>query len=162
MCASGPACGDWPGPTPIPGLEGRALLGLRSPGWGLGAGGAPAAGAEAALRWGRAGEFERKARAGPRRTLAGFLTGLWQYVSAGRGHLAALNRGGGLRGRVAGWLGRARGCRGRPGAGGTSRLGPWVARPSPGRWRPRDAGDRVSPPCWGGLSTPSPLPGTRP
>lgn len=150
--------------APIPGLEGRALLGLRSPGWGLGAGwgGGAGCGRRGRAALGRAGEFERKARAGPRRTPAGFLTGLWQYVSAGRGHLAALNRGGGLWGRVAGWIGRARGCRGRPGAGGTSRLGPWVARPSPGRWRPRDAGDRGSPPCGGGLSTPSPAPGTRP
>lgn len=159
-----------PGPgRPIPGLAGRGSAGSAGPWVGRGAGGGVLGAGGGGGRRPRAprprcaGDFERKARAGPRRTLAGFLTGLWPYVFSGRGHLAALSRGGSLRGRVAGWLGRTGGWQRLAGAGRTSRQSPWVARPSPGRWSPRGAGDRGSPPGGGGRAEhPSPAPGTRP
>ena len=120
---SGPACGDWAESPPSrdwrAGLYG--VCGALGGGWETRGGAGRGRRGRAAP--GRAREFERKGRAGPRRTLAGFLTGLWQYVFAGRGHLAALNRGDGLQGRVAGRLGRARAWQG-PGAGAHLQAGP--------------------------------------
>lgn len=82
----------WQGQSPIPGLAGPGSSGGRGAlGWGLGDSGARGRGRRGPCCAWECLEFERKARAGPRRTLAGFLTGLWQYVFAGLGLLAALN-----------------------------------------------------------------------
>lgn len=69
----------------------RVFRGRGALGWGLGDGGARGRGRRGPRSVWECLEFERKAPAGPRRTLAGFLTGLWQYVFAGLGLLAALN-----------------------------------------------------------------------
>lgn len=100
-------------------------------------------GAEGRAALGSAWQFERKAQAGLRRTLAGFLMGLWQYVFAGLGHLAGLNGSGCLRGRVSGWLVRARGWQRSARRGPHLQAGPLGCQGEPrtlaptGRWGPR-------------------------
>lgn len=86
----GPSVKTWQPPAPLSRVgQAQAIWGLRSSGSWRGSG-----------HWRRrvnwTGEFERKAREGPRPTLAGFLMGLWQYVFAGQGLLAGLNWGGSL------------------------------------------------------------------
>lgn len=76
------------------------LGGSRSPGMGAG------------RQWGALSLGVGKkgpGRALPRRTPAGFLVGLWQYVFAGPGSFGSTERRRPPSGRVSGWLQRARG-----------------------------------------------------
>lgn len=108
----GPACGDWAGSL-HPGTGGPGSAGSAEPWVGGWAPGAPA-GRTSRCAPGRAGSLERKGPRGAEENSGGIPYGCGNTLAAG-GHLAALeSRRDGLRGRVAGRLGRAReGGRGR-------------------------------------------------
>lgn len=151
------ACVCVPGwAAPRPGWRALVLGGVSEP-WGGGSGrqrGALGRQGRAELRG-----LQTEARAGPCRGGLG-RDGWWGGGSApwrGLGPWAALRRGGRPRaGLQAGSSGPGAGRR-RRGAGRTSRLGPWLARPSPGRWGPRVPTWGME--CvWGGGSPPPPPP----
>lgn len=150
---------------PHPGTGGPGSTGSAEPWVGAGRpGGARAAGAEAALRPGALGSLKEKAEQGR--------GGLWRDSLRGCGNTssragviwqhwieATAFRAESQAGSVEPERGRGRG------RGHTSRLGPRVARPSPGRGHPRDPGDHRSPPEGRAQylpPPPPPQPGMRP